>query len=125
MRIWVNGCFDVLHLGHVRLLSLADNLGVIRIGLDSDAKVRADKGPDRPLNSFADRKEMLQSLKYNLWDVVSFDTNEELEQLIKDYQPHVLLVGEEYRGRVVGAEHAHIVQYFPIYGNHSTTRMMP
>ncbi len=125
MRIWVNGCFDVLHLGHVRLLERADELGTIRIGLDSDAKVRKDKGPDRPLNSFMDRREMLQSLKYELWDIISFDTNEELVKLIEEYQPHVLLVGEEYRGRVVGAEHAHIVQYFPRYGNHSTTRMMP
>lgn len=124
MRIWVNGCFDILHVGHVRLLECADKLGVIRIGLDSDDKVRADKGPDRPFNSFEDRKEMLQALRIRLVDIVSFDTNEELEQLIKVYEPHVLLVGEEYRGRVVGEKHAHIVQYFPIYGNHSTTRMI-
>ena len=50
MIIWVNGCFDVLHRGHFELLNYAKSLGTMLIvGIDTDRKVRADKGPDRPI----------------------------------------------------------------------------
>lgn len=124
VRVWVNGCFDVLHVGHIKLLEHANNLGSIRIGLDSDAKVRAAKGGDRPFNTFETRREMLKALKYGIGNVMTYNTDEELAQHIKEYDPHIIVVGKEYWGNVVGAQYADEIEYFPKYGNHSTTRIL-
>ena len=63
--IWVNGCFDVLHRGHLELLRYAKSCGdKLIVGIDSDAKVKRDKGNDRPFNSQEDRKFMLESIRY-------------------------------------------------------------
>jgi len=123
-RVWINGCFDVLHIGHIKLIEFASTLGPLRVGLDSDSKVRADKGKGRPVNTFEDRKEMLKALRYGIEDVVTYDTNDELIQHIKEYRPSVILVGEEYRGKVVGSEYAGTVEYFQRYEFHSTTRIV-
>ena len=61
--IWTNGCFDVLHRGHFELLKYARSLGdYLIVGIDSDAKVRKDKGLDRPYNTEEDRKFALESM---------------------------------------------------------------
>ena len=67
MRIvFTNGCFDILHRGHIELFKYAKSLGdVLYVGLDSDEKVRQDKGLDRPINSMEDRKLILDSLNLN------------------------------------------------------------
>lgn len=122
--VWVNGCFDILHIGHIKLLEHASKMGSIRLGLDSDAKVRTDKGDDRPFNSFEVRREMLKALKFGIDNVVTYDTDQELERHIETYNPHILVVGEEHRGKVVGAQYAWEIDYFPRYGNHSTTKIL-
>ena len=123
-RVWINGCFDVLHIGHIKLIEYASSLGPLRVGLDSDSKIRADKGKGRPVNTVEDREEMLKALRYGIEDVVIYDTDDELTQHIKEYSPSIILVGEEYKGKVVGSKYADTVEYFQRYGLHSTTRIL-
>ena len=57
IRVWTNGCFDVLHRGHIELFKHARSMGdVLIVGIDSDEKVKRDKGASRPINSVEDRK---------------------------------------------------------------------
>ena len=65
MKIWTNGCFDILHRGHIEMFRYAKSLGdELVVGVDSDEKVKLDKGEDRPINNLQDRILMLQSIKY-------------------------------------------------------------
>ena len=73
--IWTNGCFDVLHRGHIELFKYAKSLGdYLVVGIDDDERVRASKGPLRPINNLEDRVEMLESIKY-IDEVVPFSTD--------------------------------------------------
>ena len=123
MIIWVNGCFDVLHRGHFELLNYARSLGsMLIVGIDTDRKVRADKGPDRPIYPLEDRKYQLSSLK--AVDVIhTFDSRQELEELIKIINPDILVVGSDWKnGDVVGREYAKKVEFFDRIGDYSTTK---
>jgi D-beta-D-heptose 7-phosphate kinase/D-beta-D-heptose 1-phosphate adenosyltransferase len=123
-KVWVNGCFDVLHIGHIRLLQRARELGEwVTVGLDTDEKIRYDKGPSRPFHPLPYRREMLAALRY-VDEIVTFDSNEELCSLIKRYSPDVMVTGEEYRGRVVGGEYAKRIEYIEKVGGFSTTRIL-
>ena len=63
--VWVNGCFDVLHRGHFEMLKYAKSFGdYLMVGIDSDQKVKKDKGNDRPFNSADDRKFALESIRH-------------------------------------------------------------
>ena len=60
MVVWTNGCFDILHRGHIELFKYAKSLGhILYVGIDTDDKVKLDKGPNRPYNNLEDRKIML------------------------------------------------------------------
>lgn len=76
MRVWVNGTFDVLHIGHIYLLEFPSQFGTLRVGIDTDLRVKELKGNDRPFNNQMDRKKMLESLKF-VNDVVLFNSREE------------------------------------------------
>ena len=70
--IWVNGCFDGLHRGHIELLKHAKSLGKwLLVGIDADWRISENKGYDRPFNNEKDRKFMLESIKYVLHSIVS------------------------------------------------------
>ena len=62
--VFTNGCFDILHRGHLELLQYCKSLGMVIVGLNSDASVKRLKGNDRPVNNQNDRKFMLESCKY-------------------------------------------------------------
>ena len=80
--VWVNGCFDILHRGHYELFNYAKSLGdFLIIGIDSDDKVKKDKGLNRPYNNLDDRMYALNSLKA-VNDVVYFNSKEGLKNLI-------------------------------------------
>lgn len=102
--VFTNGCFDILHVGHIRYLQEAAKLGdILIIGLNSDASVKRLKGPERPINSEQDRSEMLGALGFVDY-VVIFDENTPL-RLIKEIQPDVLVKGGDYLPEnVVGRE---------------------
>jgi D-beta-D-heptose 7-phosphate kinase/D-beta-D-heptose 1-phosphate adenosyltransferase len=125
MKIWVNGCFDVLHRGHFELFKYAKSLGnELVVGVDTDFKVSQDKGPDRPYNNLQDRIFALQSIKY-IDKVVSFNSRIELEGLINFYFPDILVVGSDWRGGdVVGARFAKKVLFFERISQYSTTNIL-
>ena len=82
-KVWTNGCFDILHRGHIELFKYAKLFGdELTVGIDSDRKVKNDKGIRRPLNNLEDRIEMLKSIRY-IDKVVCFDSKEELKILLK------------------------------------------
>ena len=122
ITVWVNGCFDILHPGHIELFKVAKSLGDrLVVGVDEDHKVKNDKGLDRPINPLFFRKTMLESIKY-IDLVLPFGSRLELEQLIELYSPDILLVGGDWRGGdVVGREFAKEVRFFNRIGNYSTT----
>ena len=127
MRVWVNGCFDILHVGHIALLKHAKNLhgrdNTLIVGVDTDARVKASKGESRPINTVEDRVIMLGQLKM-VDKIVVFGSDTELISELIDNQVDVIVVGEEYRGRVVGSEHVGLVEYFKRIGDYSTTNII-
>tara|TARA_B110000977_G_C11090632_1_gene496728 strand:- start:10250 stop:10651 length:402 start_codon:yes stop_codon:yes gene_type:complete len=124
-RVWINGCFDILHRGHYEMFAYAYQIGdEVRVGIDSDNKVKKDKGKDRPYNNIDDRLFALNSLKYIDY-IVTFDSREELKDKIKRYQPEILLVGSDWKGKkIVGGEYAKEIVYFDRIGNYSTTSIL-
>ena len=123
--IWTNGCFDILHVGHIELFKYAKSLGSkLYVGIDSDEKVKLDKGDDRPFNKLSDRIKVLESIKY-IDKVVSFSTPARLENLVKEYKPHVLIVGSDWRGKtVIGEQYAQHVRFFDRIDGYSTTDIL-
>lgn len=94
--VFTNGCFDILHLGHIEYLSKAADLGdVLIIGLNTDSSVATLKGDDRPLNNEHARAMTLASLSF-VNAVVLFD-EETPENLIRLIQPDVLVKGADYQ----------------------------
>ena len=123
--IWTNGCFDIMHPGHIELFKACKSLGDrLIVGVDTDAKVSADKGEKRPINPLSYRKTMLESIKY-IDEVHAFGTRQELEELIQFYNPEVLVVGGDWRsGDVVGREFAKETRFFNRIGGYSTTKFI-
>jgi D-beta-D-heptose 7-phosphate kinase/D-beta-D-heptose 1-phosphate adenosyltransferase len=122
ITVWTNGCFDILHPGHMELFKIAKSLGNrLIVGIDEDQKVRNDKGPNRPVNSLSFRKAMLESNKH-IDIVIPFGSRQELENLIQLYSPDILLVGGDWRnGDVVGRQFAKEVRFLDRVGGYSTT----
>jgi len=102
--VFTNGCFDLLHIGHVRLLKWARSKGSrLVVGINSDASLRRLKGMGRPLTSEADRREILLALRC-VDAVVVFEEDTPME-LIMQLRPKVLVKGPDYRNQtVVGRE---------------------
>ena len=122
IKVWTNGCFDILHRGHIEMLEYAKSLGdVLIVGIDSDERVKKDKGDGRPINNLDDRAIVLQSIKY-IDRVVEFDSTNELRNLIKDIRPDIMVIGSDWKGKkVVGEEYAGKVDFFDRIEGYSTT----
>jgi D-glycero-beta-D-manno-heptose 1-phosphate adenylyltransferase len=101
--VFTNGCFDLLHPGHVRLLEKARSAGdVLIVGLNSDASVARAKGPGRPLTSEGERAELLLALEA-VDAVVLFDEDTPRE-LISQLLPDVLVKGADWAHFIAGKE---------------------
>lgn len=102
--VFTNGCFDILHPGHVRMLAACRALGdVLVVGLNEDDSVRRLKGPARPVNRFADRAEVLAALA--AVDFVTGFAEDTPLRLVEDVQPDILAKGADYAvDDIVGAE---------------------
>ena len=119
--VFTNGCFDILHVGHVQYLEVAKSYGdVLILGLNADSSVRKLKGPTRPINTQDDRAYILASLE-SVDYVVIFEEETPYE-LIKLIKPHVLVKGGDYEGKeVVGQDIADELKLVQFVDGKSTT----
>ncbi|MDP7037281.1 MAG: D-glycero-beta-D-manno-heptose 1-phosphate adenylyltransferase [Candidatus Marinimicrobia bacterium] len=126
--VFTNGCFDILHAGHVHLLTEAKSLGDrLLIGLNSDQSIQNLKGLDRPLNPVEARASVLESL--SIVDGVTIFQEDTPYNLIKKIIPHVLVKGGDYSiENVVGAdtvrEAGGEVALIPILKGYSTSDLI-
>jgi D-beta-D-heptose 7-phosphate kinase/D-beta-D-heptose 1-phosphate adenosyltransferase len=102
-RVLVNGCFDILHSGHLKLLRAAKSIGVVCVAIDSDARVQQLKGLNRPINNCFRRVEMLEALRYVDYAVV-FHSDAELRQIIQEWKPDFMVKGSDYIGKPIVGE---------------------
>jgi D-beta-D-heptose 7-phosphate kinase/D-beta-D-heptose 1-phosphate adenosyltransferase len=125
MIIWTNGCFDVIHKGHIELFKYAKSLGSkLYVGIDSDEKVRKDKGDGRPFNNQQDRREVLESIKY-IDGVFTFNSTQGLEDLVQIVGASKLVIGSDWKGKtVVGEQHVEEVVFFDRIEGYSTTETL-
>ena len=125
MKVWTNGCFDILHRGHIEMFRYAKSLGdELVVGIDTDEKVKLDKGKDRPINNLQDRIYMLQSIKY-IDKVIPFDSTKDLENTIKWYKPHIMVIGSDWKGKeVIGEFWTDKLIFFDRIDGYSTTNTL-
>jgi len=127
-KIFTNGCFDLLHVGHIELLKYCKSLnGYVIVGINSDNSVKKLKGQSRPINNQYTRKLILESIKY-VDEVIIFDEQTPLE-LIKKIQPQLIVKGGDYKKEdVVGYEFEKLelleVKIFDYVKNNSTTEII-
>jgi len=130
MNIWVNGCFDILHTGHLDLLKYAkeykesklfDRTNKLYVGIDTDERVKMLKGDNRPINDQFFRAKMLGAIKW-VDSVVIFGSDDELRYFITKFEIDYLIIGDQYKDKVViGAECAKSgVIYYPTDQRSST-----
>ena len=122
--VFTNGCFDILHIGHVKYLQASKEVGdVLIVGLNSDKSVKMLKGDDRPINNQADRATLLSAFSF-IDHVIIFD-DETPTQLIKTIKPDVLVKGGDYKlEEVVGREYAKKVELIDFVEGYSSTNII-
>lgn len=137
MNIWTNGCFDILHAGHIDLLWFAKlyntegmfygealKANKLYVGLDSDERVKFLKGDKRPINNIETRVKIMSNLKM-VDGVVKFGDDAEMEYFIKVFNIDYLIVGDQYKNkRVVGGEFAKLGVVFYPTDKRSTTNII-
>jgi len=122
--VFTNGCYDVLHPGHIRLLERAKALGdVLILALNTDASVRRLKGPKRPLIHEAERAALVAELE--AVDVVTFFDEDTPTELISELLPDVLVKGADWAHFIAGREQVEAaggrVYALPLEPGYSTT----
>lgn len=122
--VFTNGCFDILHVGHVKYLEVAKSFGdMLIVGLNSDASIQRLKGQSRPINPLEDRAYILAGLE-SVSYVVPFEEDTPLE-LIEAIMPDVLVKGADYEGKeVVGSQIAKEVRLVRFVEGKSTTNII-
>ena len=125
IKVWTNGCFDIIHRGHIELFKYAKSFGdELVVGLDSDEKVIKDKGIGRPFNNINDRKEVLMAIKY-IDEVIIFDDTADLEKTIEQYKPDIMVIGSDWKnGKVIGRQFVKKLVFFDRIEGYSTTEIL-
>jgi rfaE bifunctional protein nucleotidyltransferase chain/domain len=122
-KVFVNGTFDILHLGHLRLLQFARAYpaSYVYVLIDSDRRVKELKGADRPIHDEYERASFLAALK-SVDRVDIFDTDEELVNYIKNFEPDVMVKGGDYKNKpIIGSEYCKKIVFYDRLEKYSTT----
>ena len=121
-KIVVNGTFDIIHPGHIQLLNYARGLGdYLLVAIDTDIRVKELKGDNRPINNQLERKLLLENFRA-VDEVRLFNSDEQLEFILKDYEPDVMVKGSDYRNQpIIGAEYCRSIVFFDRIEQYSTT----
>jgi len=123
-KIWINGCFDVLHYGHFKLIDYAKSLGDLMIGIDSDERIRQMKGDGRPFHTEGQRVFNLLQIE-GVDKIVVFDSDDSLRNHLQTYKPDVFVIGDEYMYKpIIGGEHAKEIKFFGKLDGFSTTKLL-
>jgi D-beta-D-heptose 7-phosphate kinase/D-beta-D-heptose 1-phosphate adenosyltransferase len=124
-KVWINGCFDILHYGHFKLIEYAKSLGdQLVIGIDSDKRVKESKGDDRPFHTEGQRVFNLMQIE-GVDIVVVFDSDTQLKEQIKRYNPDYFVIGSEYINKsIIGKEFVKEIKYFEKVDGFSTTEIL-
>ena len=121
--VFANGCFDILHCGHLRIFQYARSIGNhVVVGINSDASVRDIKGHGRPIIGQSERKEMVESIRY-VDEVILFNELTPL-RLIEEIKPDIIIKGEDWKDKQVIGSHIAEVKFVPIFNHYSTTAII-
>ncbi len=128
--VFTNGCFDLLHVGHVRYLQAARREGdALAIAVNADSSVRALKGPTRPLNPADERAEVLAALA--CVDYVTIFDEPRATRLLAEVRPHVYVKGGDYTVETLNPEERAVlmetkarIAFVPMVPDRSTTRLV-
>ena len=123
--VWINGCFDVLHYGHFKLIQYASSFGgKLVIGIDSDDRVKQLKGEDRPFHNQQQREYNLRQIR-GVGDVVVFHTEDDLRGNLERLTPDIFVIGSDYMDKpIIGGEWAKEIKFFDRIEGFSTTKLL-
>jgi len=123
-KVWINGCFDVLHYGHFKLIDYAKSLGDLMIGIDSDERIRQMKGNDRPFHTQEQRVFNLMQIR-GIDKIVVFDSDDSLRKHLETYKPDIFVIGDDYMYKpIIGGNHAKEIKFFNRIDGLSTTKLL-
>lgn len=122
-RIFVNGTFDVLHIGHLRLLNYARSLGDhLCVAIDTDRRIKELKGDTRPINNVFERKTFLKNLKC-VDEVQVFDGDIDLINIMQAYKPDIIVKGSDHRETSqLSKKYCKEVIFYERFGEYSSTK---
>jgi len=122
--VFTNGCFDILHVGHIDLLEKAKSYGdCLVVGLNSDSSVKKIKGKGRPILPECDRARLVAALQ--VVDFVVFFDEETPYEILKEIKPDILVKGGDYRfEEIVGHDFIPVVKIVPLTKEKSTTNII-
>ena len=122
--VFTNGCFDILHVGHIDLLEKAKSYGdCLVVGLNSDSSVKKIKGKGRPILPERDRARLVAALQ--VVDFVVFFDEETPYEILKEIKPDILVKGGDYRfEEIVGHDFIPVVKIVPLTKEKSTTNII-
>tara|TARA_R100000951_G_scaffold67148_1_gene56669 strand:+ start:2414 stop:2809 length:396 start_codon:yes stop_codon:yes gene_type:complete len=123
--IWTNGCFDVLHRGHIELFEFAKSIGTwLTVGLDTDERVKRSKGEQRPFNNLGDRIKMLEAIRF-IDEIKIFNSDIQLKKQIVSCNAETIVIGSDYKEKkVIGSNLVKKVIFFDRIKNYSTSKIL-